>query len=337
MAAAASAAPAILTDADRAERALRIPPSDRKPADILSILKWAKEFVKLPEEIPLERLCAVMELREYHAKQCCLFRQGDEGDSYYVVFSGEVGMYQEAEVQVGAAIFVQSALKGRLGRKRANQKKEKMAGVFASRGGTKKLSIADAAACAARLHAHSVQPALPPCLPRHPTSHSSLQLEEAARGARPRLASHRRPARVGLHPPTRPAPCVSAAGRAQAGRAHSRPRGAGRARRGARRWRRGCWARRRGRAARRSRRRRRWAPRSPSKRRRRAPQGGSSTTCSLGAQRLARRRRPSAAPGGRRGLVARAPGLLAVGAVALPSLLAPSRLTEASRSPPYRR
>ena len=97
MAAAASAAPAILTDADRAERALRIPPSDRKPADILSILKWAKEFVKLPEEIPLERLCAVMELREYHAKQCCLFRQGDEGDSYYVVFSGEVGMYQEAD------------------------------------------------------------------------------------------------------------------------------------------------------------------------------------------------------------------------------------------------
>ena len=182
MAAAASAAPAILTDADRSERALRIPPSDRKPADILSILKWAKEFVKLPEEIPLERLCAVMELREYHAKQCCLFRQGDEGDSYYVVFSGEVGMYQEAEVQVGAAIFVQSALKGRLGRKRANQKKEKMAGVFASRGGTKKLSIADAAACApASMHTACS----PRCHPasratRPPTPHCSLKKRHAA-------------------------------------------------------------------------------------------------------------------------------------------------------------
>ena len=38
----------------------------------------------------------VMELTELNAWQV-IFKQGDAGDSYYLIFSGEVGMYHEEE------------------------------------------------------------------------------------------------------------------------------------------------------------------------------------------------------------------------------------------------
>ena len=100
-------------DAEQVERALRLACSERSAADEATILSWAKR-VQLPEEAALDQLVASMELREYSAPHSVLFRQGDEGDSYYFVFSGEVGMFDEIETTLGAAIFLQSRIKGRL-------------------------------------------------------------------------------------------------------------------------------------------------------------------------------------------------------------------------------
>ena len=83
-------------DAEQVERALRLACSERSAADEATILSWAKR-VQLPEEAALDQLVASMELREYSAAHSVLFRQGDEGDSYYFVFSGEVGMFDEIE------------------------------------------------------------------------------------------------------------------------------------------------------------------------------------------------------------------------------------------------
>ena len=100
-------------DAEQVERALRLTCSERSAADEGTILSWAKR-VKLPEEVALEQLVVSMEMREYSAMHSVLFRQGDEGDSYYLVFSGEVGMFDEIETTLGAAIFLQSRIKGRM-------------------------------------------------------------------------------------------------------------------------------------------------------------------------------------------------------------------------------
>ena len=104
-------------DADQVERALRLTCSERSAADEATILSWAKR-VKIPEEVVLEQLVASMEMREYNAVHSVLFRQGDEGDSYYLVLSGEVGMFDEIETTLGAAIFLQSRIKGRMVRHR---------------------------------------------------------------------------------------------------------------------------------------------------------------------------------------------------------------------------
>ena len=100
-------------DADQVERALRLTCSERSAADEATVLSWAKR-VKIPEEVVLEQLVASMEMREYNAVHSVLFRQGDEGDSYYLVLSGEVGMFDEIETTLGAAIFLQSRIKGRM-------------------------------------------------------------------------------------------------------------------------------------------------------------------------------------------------------------------------------
>ena len=104
-------------EAEQVERALRLTCSERSAADEATILSWAKR-VNLPEEVALEQLVASMELREYNTAHSVLFRQGDEGDSYYLVFSGEVGMFDEIETTLGAAIFLQSRIKGRMARRR---------------------------------------------------------------------------------------------------------------------------------------------------------------------------------------------------------------------------
>ena len=100
-------------DAEQVERALRLACPERSVADEATILSWAKR-AKLPEQAALDQLVASMELREYRAAHSVHFRQGDEGDSYYFVFSGEVGMFDEIETTLGAAIFLQSRIKGRL-------------------------------------------------------------------------------------------------------------------------------------------------------------------------------------------------------------------------------
>ena len=99
-----------LVDA-RTERALRITSSERSASDVATILSWA-QGVKLPGEVGLEQLVASMEMREYHAAQSVLFRQGDEGDCYYLVFSGQVGMFDEIEITSGAAVFLQARIRG---------------------------------------------------------------------------------------------------------------------------------------------------------------------------------------------------------------------------------
>ena len=71
--------------------ALRLPPAERSSAHLASLLIWSREHVKLGTKVRIEQLCKVMELVDLEEEEV-LFRQGDEGDAYYLVFSGEVGL-----------------------------------------------------------------------------------------------------------------------------------------------------------------------------------------------------------------------------------------------------
>ena len=80
-----------IADEHAALDALRVPPAARVPWQHAALATWAQERVKLGKEVKIEQLSRVMELQE-HAAGSTLSRQGDDGDAYYLVFSGEVGM-----------------------------------------------------------------------------------------------------------------------------------------------------------------------------------------------------------------------------------------------------
>ena len=82
-------------DDDVVLTALRAPPEKRTAQQHGAVVSWAREHIKLGDAVRVEQLTRAMELVEL-AEDTVLFRKGDEGDSYYVVFKGEVGMYDEA-------------------------------------------------------------------------------------------------------------------------------------------------------------------------------------------------------------------------------------------------
>ena len=75
--------------------ALRTAASDRTKEDVDSIVRWCKEKQldsKLGGSINFGLLCRAMALEEYHEGEV-LFRQGDEGHTYYIIFRGAVAIY----------------------------------------------------------------------------------------------------------------------------------------------------------------------------------------------------------------------------------------------------
>ena len=86
-------------NADAALAALRVPAQHRTTEQIAALVAWCESKGVAPggAKVNLDLLSRAMKLEEY-PDATVLFRQGDSGSTYYIVFSGEV------------AIFVNSAM-----------------------------------------------------------------------------------------------------------------------------------------------------------------------------------------------------------------------------------
>ena len=123
-----ASSPAVKSGDQAALAALRLPPAQRTVEEHAAVRRWSERSVRLPGGTTHEELSTVMTLEE-HPPHSLLFRQGTPGaapgamschrpppqgharprtakhalihthtcagDSFYVVFSGEVGLYFE--------------------------------------------------------------------------------------------------------------------------------------------------------------------------------------------------------------------------------------------------
>lgn len=80
--------------ADAALAALRTSARERTAAQIAALVAWCESKGVAPggATVNLESLSRAMRLEE-HADETILFRQGDAGHTYYIVFSGDVSIY----------------------------------------------------------------------------------------------------------------------------------------------------------------------------------------------------------------------------------------------------
>ena len=102
---------------DAALAAMRVAPHHRTAEQHAAVRRWSERSVKLPGETSHEQLSTVMTLEE-HPERSLLFRQGATGDSFYVVYSGQVGMYLEPEAPEDSAVaMISAAIKGRITRR----------------------------------------------------------------------------------------------------------------------------------------------------------------------------------------------------------------------------
>ena len=89
-----AASPTLKSGDEAALAALRSPPAQRTVEEQAAVRRWSERSVRLPSGTTHEELCTVMTLEE-HPPHSLLFRQGTPGETFYVVFSGEVGLYFE--------------------------------------------------------------------------------------------------------------------------------------------------------------------------------------------------------------------------------------------------
>ena len=92
---AADSPPKQSTQVEAALSALRTPAHERTEAQIAALVTWCRVRnlgSALGGSVNLDLLCRAMKAEEYEEDHV-LFRQGDAGSVYYIVFSGEVGLY----------------------------------------------------------------------------------------------------------------------------------------------------------------------------------------------------------------------------------------------------
>ena len=80
---------------DAALAALRTPARDRTAKQVADLVTWCRARnlgSALGGSVNLDLLCRAMRLEDYEEDHI-LFRQGDPGSIYYIVFSGEVAIH----------------------------------------------------------------------------------------------------------------------------------------------------------------------------------------------------------------------------------------------------
>ena len=102
---------------EAAEVALRLPPGERSDENIHQLSRWflaKSDFARQLDDKTRYRMCECLTLRILGPEEY-VFKEGDEGDAFYIVFSGEVAVIQGAEERIVARIgpgspFGQTAL-----------------------------------------------------------------------------------------------------------------------------------------------------------------------------------------------------------------------------------
>lgn len=96
--------------AEMALAALRVPYHERTTEQIGALVSWCESKGVAPggAKVNLDQLCRAMKLEEY-PDETVLFRQGDPGSTYYIVFSGEVAIFVNSVNSVLAALNLMQA------------------------------------------------------------------------------------------------------------------------------------------------------------------------------------------------------------------------------------
>ena len=150
---------------------------------------------------------------EEHPSHSLLFRQGTPGDSFYVVFSGEVGLYFEpGSPEDAASAMISAMIRGRITR-RAMDLELAARRLVAAAGtqGTEEAEAAEAAKVAAEAAkvaeaAESTGPTLRRLRRTHDVQGSAIQsvLEQVQRQFSSRPSTPEQAAAIGRHPPPAP-------------------------------------------------------------------------------------------------------------------------------------
>jgi len=112
-----AASPTLKSGDEAALAALRVPPAQRSVEEHAAVRRWSERSVRLPGRTTHEELCTVMTLEE-HPPHSLLFRQGTPGETFYVVFSGEVGLYFEPGAPEDAAsAMIAAMIRGKITRR----------------------------------------------------------------------------------------------------------------------------------------------------------------------------------------------------------------------------
>ena len=143
---------------------------------------------------------------EEHPSHSLLFRQGTPGDSFYVVFSGEVGLYFEpGSPEDAASAMISAMIRGRITR-RAMDLELAARRLVAAAGtqGTEEAEAAEAAKVAEA--AESTGPTLRRLRRTHDVQGSAIQsvLEQVQRQFSSRPSTPEQAAAIGRHPPPAP-------------------------------------------------------------------------------------------------------------------------------------
>ena len=73
---------------------LRTPPEARTPNHRAALMTWLRKHARMHDVEKLEKLCEHMRMQVYDVNTC-VYKTGDVGLSYHIIFSGEVGMYHD--------------------------------------------------------------------------------------------------------------------------------------------------------------------------------------------------------------------------------------------------
>ena len=96
---------------EAARSAVRTPAHERTAAQIAALVVWARMHnvgSALGGSVNLDLLCRAMNAEEYEEDHV-LFRQGDEGSVYYLVFSGEISLYVNTTLSAVDALLKPAA------------------------------------------------------------------------------------------------------------------------------------------------------------------------------------------------------------------------------------
>ena len=96
---------------EAARSAVRTPAHERTAAQIAALVIWCRMHnvgSALGGSVNLDLLCRAMNAEEYEEDHV-LFRQGDEGSVYYLVFSGEISLYVNTTLSAVDALLKPAA------------------------------------------------------------------------------------------------------------------------------------------------------------------------------------------------------------------------------------